>query len=134
MTALLLSLMAWGTRVSYEDLPCPIGDDIVRVYTRISSNTLGGYDSDLATYSSQGQFREFAVATCADSLFSLPAGRMSAPIDLSQHPGLTAALAEEIAALPDPSNPAVWERYGIAARMYRELGRGSSVDGGPVRP
>lgn len=123
MTALLLSLIASGTRVVYQELPCPVGDDVVRVYQLVSSNTLGGYDSDLATYASQGQFREYAVATCATSLFSLPVTLIQEPIDPALHPQLLAALTEEVAALPDPGEPAVWERYGIAARLLGELGR-----------
>jgi hypothetical protein len=129
MTALLLSLLASGTRVVYQELPCPIGDDVVRVYQLVSSNTLGGYDSDLATYASQGQFREYAVATCASSLFSLPVTRIQDPIDPARHPALLAALAEEVAALSDPDEPAVWERYGIAARMLDELGVGPLEQG-----
>ncbi len=122
MTPLLLVLTALATRVRYQDLPCPLGDDVVRVFTHISSNTQGGYDSDLAHYSSDGQFREYAVATCAENLFSLLGDDMTAPIDPDKLPALQAALAEEVAALPDPSNPTVWQRYGIAARMYQELG------------
>ena len=127
MTALLLSLISLGTRVVYQDLPCPIGDDIVRVYQFVSGNSLGGYDSDLASYSSQGQFREYGVATCAENLFSLPVNQMQNPIDAAMHDQLLAALAEEVAALPDPDEPTVWQRYGIAARMLKELG-GSTLE------
>jgi hypothetical protein len=124
MTVLLLSLLASGTRVVYQELPCPVGDDVVRVYQLVSSNTLGGYDSDLATYASQGQFREYAVATCAASLFSLPVTHIQEPIDPALQPKLLAALAQEVAALPHPEEPTVWERYGIAARMIGEMGGG----------
>ncbi len=124
MIVLLLSLIASGTRVVYQELPCPVGDDVVRVYQLVSSNTLGGYDSDLATYASQGQFREYGVATCATNLFSLPVTHIQEPIDTALHPQLLAALAEEVAALPAREEPEIWERYSIAARMIRELGRG----------
>jgi len=128
--ALLLTLALTGparaTQVAYKDQPCPVDpDDTARVYEQITANTLGGYDSDGATYSSQGQFREYAVATCTRSFFSLYGGDMGMALDAGQLSRLNGALAEERTHLADPSNPAVWERYAIAARMYRELGRGS---------
>ena len=122
MTPLFLSMISWATRVVYEEIPCPLGSDVVRVYQLVSSNTLGGYDSDLASYASQGQFREYAVATCAANLFSLPVTHIREPIAAEKHSRLQAALDEEIAALVDPAEPAVWERYAIAARMLSELG------------
>lgn len=116
---------AEATRVSFEDRPCPLdAEDTIRVFERISANTHGGFDSDGATYSSQGQFRTYAVATCSRNLFSLYAGDVGMTISAADQPRLLSALLAERAALKDPAEPQVWERYGIAARMYSELGRG----------
>lgn len=127
----MLTLLLWtwalsashATQVRYEQLPCPLDpDDTVRVYAPLAANTQGGFDSDLAQYSSGGQFRTHAVATCAQSLFSLRGEDMAAPLPPDQVGALRDALREEVAALPDPSHPAVWERYRIAARMHQILG------------
>lgn len=128
MILLLLALASpsFATRVSFEDQPCPLdAQDTIRVFERISANTHGGFDSDGASYSSQGQFRTYAVATCSQSLFSLYAGDVGLTLSAEDRQRLGLALAEERAALKDPGAPTVWERYGIAARMYGELGRGA---------
>ena len=68
---LLWPSLASATKVSVSVHPCPLGEGSVKVYEKLSSNTLGGFDSDLAAYSSKGQFREYAISTCADNLLSL---------------------------------------------------------------
>lgn len=129
LPALLLALAAaapaGATQVSYIDQPCPVDPtDTIRVYEKVSSNTMGGYDSDGADYSTKGQFRAYAVATCARTYFSVYGGDVGMTLSDAQTARLRAALTEELAHLADPQEPTVWERYGIAARMYRELGRG----------
>lgn len=125
--ALLLTLAApaGATQVSFHDRPCPVDDtDVMRVYEKVSANTHGGFDSDGASYSTRGQFRTYAVATCARTLFSVYGGDAGMELSAAQVARLQAALVEERGRLADPAEPTVWERYGIAARMYRELGRG----------
>jgi hypothetical protein len=127
MRTLLLWIWVLGTghatQVRYEQLPCPLDpDDIVRVYQHLSSNTQGGYDSDLAQYSSDGQFRTYAVATCAENLFSLRSEAMSQALPPELLPALSAALSASRDELAAPSSPQVWERYAIAARMHEILG------------
>ena len=122
---LLLASPARATQVAFADGPCPVDpDDVVRVYEKLSANTHGGFDSDGANYSTKGQFRAYAVATCARSLFSLYGGDMGMTLTDGDKARLLAALVAARAALPDPANPTVWERYAIAAAMYEELGRG----------
>ena len=133
ISALWLSLLlgqAQATRARYQELPCPLptsAGEVVRVYTLVSGNTQGGYDSDTATYASDGQFREYAVATCAESLFSLYGEDMAAlsqeGLAADQTAILKAALQAAVARLPDPANPAVWERYAIAAQIYAAMDR-----------
>ncbi|MEL6347588.1 MAG: DUF2225 domain-containing protein [Myxococcota bacterium] len=119
---LSLSSASLATRVKYQDIPCPLGEgDVVRIYERVSSNASGGFDSDLASYSSDGQFREYAVATCANSLFSLMAEDMSEPLPSGVTRKLNRALEAARAALSDPTSPRVWQRYEIAAQMYAAL-------------
>lgn len=129
LSALLGGRPAAATMVEMAEVPCALGDGVARVYEKRSSNTHGGFDSDLAHYSDRGQFREYAVSTCADNLFSLMGSDMADPamaVLVGAEPirtRLQAALQDEVSRLANPNDPQVWERYAIAARMYRELGR-----------
>ncbi len=132
MLLLALALLGHATRVAYTDLPCPLdgvpldGGGSVRVHHVLSANQHGGWDSDSASYSSRGQFREYAIATCDGNLLSMyGADVRGAAFTDAQASLLRAAVAEEVAALPDAASVEVWERYGIAARVYRELGHPS---------
>ena len=111
---------ALATQVGGGEMPCPLGGTPVKVYTRVSGNTHGGFDSDTAAYSTKGQFRTYKIATCPDSLFSLYGTDMSRPLDEADRAAATAALAKATVGLS--SKPAVWERYGIAAAIYEALG------------
>ncbi len=96
----------------------------VRIYERLSSDTHGGFDSDLAAYSSEGQYREYAVSTCTDSLFSLYGADMERlPLDAEIKGRLSARLDEIRPSFPPVERIEVWDRYRIAAEMYRVLGR-----------
>ena len=120
---LLLIATALATQVSPENMVCPLDpSDSVRVYHRASSNTHGGWDSDLAQYSSQGQWREYAIATCADSLFTLYGVDMVQELSAEQITQLQGRLAEIRPMLPqDPTQLQTWDRYLIAVEMYRVL-------------
>ena len=80
LLTLLLTAVASATRVVASELDCPVDDGSVRVFTKISSDTHGGWDSDLASYSSRGQWRAYAVSTCAKSLYSLYGSDMTDPV------------------------------------------------------
>lgn len=124
MLLLLLSLtQAHATQVSVRTLACPTGNGTVKVYDKVTANTHGGWDSDLASYSTEGQFREYAVSTCPGDLFSLY-GKDMATTTLTDEQKLAveAKLAELRAQSPDPSALQLWDRYLIAAEMYKILG------------
>ena len=125
LPALLLLLgSAAATQITVRTAPCPLGEGPVRIYEQVSADSAGGYDSDLARYSAQGQFREYAVASCADNLFSLLGEDMaSLPLDAAMKARLEARLAEVRATLPPPEEIPVWDRYRLAVEMYRTLGR-----------
>jgi hypothetical protein len=114
---------AAAIQVGARDLPCPIGSGTVRVYERLSSNASGGHDSDLAGYSSGGQWREYRVSVCTPSGFALFGEDMRTPLPLSKVSELEAALARVRSTLPNPSAPEVWDRYRVAGAMYEVLGR-----------
>ena len=91
---------------------------------QVSSDTFGGFDSDLAAYSAQGQFRQHAISTCPDNLLSLygtDIGRI--PLDEALSARLVARIEALRPSLPPPDQLEVWDRYGIAHAVYAELGR-----------
>ncbi len=113
---ILLSL-ALATQVTWHTEPCPLGEGPARVFEKVSANTHGGWDSDLASYSSEGQWREFALATCSENLYTVYARDIGQPLSPEQAKAAQARLAE-ISARTDPDTLQVWDRYLIAAEMY----------------
>ena len=124
LALLLLWTSADAARFSVRTAPCPIGGGPVRVVEQVSSDTFGGFDSDLAAYSAQGQFRQHAISTCPDNLLSLygtDIGRI--PLDEALSARLVARIEALRPSLPPPDQLEVWDRYGIAHAVYAELGR-----------
>jgi hypothetical protein len=115
--------VAAAIQVGARDVPCPVGSGTARVYERLSSNAQGGHDSDLAGYSSGGQWRAYRVASCAPSGFTLFGTDMTTPPPLAKVPALEAELARVKGTLPKPDAPEVWDRYRIAAALYAVLGK-----------
>ncbi len=120
---LIILSTAFATGVTHEEVACPHGEGQVRRYHKVSTNTLGGYDSDLASYSTRAQFREFAISTCPSSYFSA----LGKDLDMVLPPQKTAEIDQAIAASRstwvNKDNPEVWERYDTAARIAEVLGR-----------
>lgn len=126
----LTTAPAHATQVVWRSGPCPLGNDTVRVFSKVSENMLGGWDSDSAPYSANGQWRTHKISSCADSLFSLVGEEMpELQLDAATAARLEQTLSQAVRELADPANPQVWERYRIAARMYAELGRTSMFMG-----
>lgn len=119
---LMLSSLALATQLDIQVESCPTGKGTARVYTKVSANTHGGWDSDLVSYSTEGQFREYAIATCPDDLFTVYGRDMAtiSPTDeqLSQ---IGTKLSEIQKAAGDPDELEVWDRYLIAGEMYKIL-------------
>ena len=128
MIWLIQSVLAAQLSTSYVD--CPFGEpkipgsrNIAKVYTKIADNSTGGFDSDFATYASEGQWRQYQIATCDDNLFTVYGADVAMLIPADKRAAVAAALKTSVAALPDPAKPQVWERYGIAAAIYGALGK-----------
>lgn len=123
MLTVLLIATALATGVRFDEVDCPHGEGPVRHYFKVSSNTHGGHDSDLATYSTRGQFREHAVSTCPSSYFSVLGSDLDMVIPASKTALIDSAISASRATWKDRDNPMVWERYDTAARIYRALDR-----------
>lgn len=119
---LMLSSLALATQLDIHVEPCPTGNGTARIYSKVSANTHGGWDSDLVSYSTEGQFREYAIATCPEDLFTVYGQDMTkiSPTDeqLSQ---IGVKLAEIQKVTGDPDSLETWDRYLIAAEMYKIL-------------
>ncbi len=121
--------IALATDVTVRQASCPYGTGLVKIYELRSANNTGGYDSDLARYSTQGQFRTYAMSTCPDTMFSLYGEDMGETIDPNKTDAIGSALAKVLATIPHRTSPAVWDRYAIAAAMYRVLGEPPEIVG-----
>lgn len=117
----LWSTNAFATGIHTTETVCPIdNNDTVKLYFQISSNEFGGFDSDGATYSSGTQFREHAISTCTQTLFSAyPVDMQSkfSPDEIQQIKVWLSPIAEQY------TNPTPWDRYEIAAAYYRWKGK-----------
>ena len=120
---------ALATDVTVRQAACPYGSGLVKIYEVRSANNTGGYDSDLARYATQGQFRTYAMSTCPDTMFSLYGEDMGRTIDPNKKAAIDSALAKVLSTIPDRASPAVWDRYAIAAAMYRTLGEPPEIVG-----
>ena len=121
MIALITAALA--VQLSTRLATCPLGEGSAKVFERIGENHSGGYDSDLATYSSQGQWRTYALATCQSNLLTLLGSDFGMEIPASRKAAVEAALSKAVARLSNPGQPEIWERYSIAAAVYEALGR-----------
>jgi len=128
MTPLLIPLLAvlaaHATRVQVDTVACPIGGSPTKVYDKVVSNTLGGFDSDLAAYSDKGQFRQYAVSTCPDNLVSLYGRDMRKTMDDATQLRVLTAVRALQPTLPAPDDLQVWDRYVLAAAAYEAMGAG----------
>jgi hypothetical protein len=113
----LLSTTASATDVGVRELPCPFGEGTVEVYAKLSSNRLGGWDSDLANYSVGGQWRTYAISTCASNLFSFPSE--AGPSQNLKNQATQQKLVQLLdrARIEFGDKPTVWDRYEIAMRI-----------------
>lgn len=119
--ALLSTALATGVRS--DTVPCPFGNGTVKRFYKVSTNTMGGYDSDLAAYSTRGQFRAHAISTCPDNFFSILGNRLDVPILERDSGAIQSAIDEARLEWRNRDQPTVWERYDTAARIGIALGQ-----------
>jgi hypothetical protein len=128
MKRLLVMLMlapsiADATKISVSQAPCPIGEGEVKIYDKIAANTAGGFDSDLASYSSQGQFRTYAISTCGENYLSLYGPDMRAPWSSADLETMQHSIDRAATDLPSGWGESPIDRYLMAAEIYRDLGK-----------
>ena len=112
-----------ATNVGIQTTDCPLTEGVMRTFVKLSANHTGGWDSDFAEYSGGGQWREYAISTCPYDGFTLY-GEDIAPIqDEALANRLRARLEEHLVGLPPISELPVWDRYLVAAEMYKEMDR-----------
>jgi len=127
---LAVSLPASGARISTRIAHCPLDGAEARAYVQLSSNTLGGWDSDFAGYAVGGQWREYAITTCPQDYFTLYSEEFEAVRDEATLARLREVARQVRAEAPDPKVLETYDRYAIAARFYRALGRDEAFVGG----
>jgi hypothetical protein len=96
-----------------------------KVFISTASNTGGGWDPDLATYDSDAQFRNYQIATCSNSLFTMY-GMDLVKLTETERILLTDWFQDYKKNLPLPQDISTWQRYEIASDVYRKLGYDSA--------
>ncbi len=126
-------LLAWPASAQWRDpseqfgpelrrFADPLDDSVFEARSLLSTNGLGGYDSDGCSYAKGQQPRTFGIATSPTTGFSAPVGSFPTKLTASQKKAVRAVLAdfgsiETILALPASGG------YEIAAAIARVLGR-----------
>jgi len=118
-----LAAPAQAAQVTFGRTSCPLDGAETRVFEEVSQDTSGGWDSDGCRYSSASQWRTFALATCPKDLFTLEGGDFQAEFDAETLALLKAESARVLAEYPDLDAIQIWDRYAIAVRFYRILGK-----------
>jgi tetratricopeptide (TPR) repeat protein len=118
MWIFFLSQSIWAASFTMNEAPCPIGDDRVRIYDVVSDNQLGGFDSDLASYSSGEQARQYVISTCFSNFLSLYGKDMTRVIPEDKATEILSAIDAQKSTLQNPNEPKIWERYELAAISY----------------
>lgn len=88
----------------------------------LSTNGLGGFDSDGATYARGPQPRSTWVATSPTTLYSAPVERFNRTLTDDQKASLLSVLAEIGADVDDARKLSHTERYELAAAVAEHLG------------
>ena len=127
--ALCLSPVATATQIGVQVGTCPLDGAPVKVNHQLATNTHGGYDSDLCSYASNGQWRTYAVATCEKDLFSLLASDFDVVRDEATTKALLAESKAVQAQIKDIDALEAWDRQAIAVRFYRVLGKDDATLG-----
>ena len=127
MLSLLLGFfsIASATGIHSEQVPCPIGKDVAKIFFVLSSNEYGGYDSDGATYSSGMQYRNYEISTCSQNLYSALGSDMGTRWSDTEEKEILAIIAQTKSGFQKPKLPETWERYEIAIEIYRWQGKDS---------
>jgi hypothetical protein len=117
---LLAASPAQATRVAVTSVQCPLDGTAVRVHEKLSGDNRGGWDSDMARYSSDGQWRAYAISTCPSEFLTL-LGKDFERIKPDQLGAVEAVLAPWRTKYSAADLIPTWERYEIAADVYRAL-------------
>ncbi len=122
-----LSMQAEAAKMTVREIKCPFEEDSVRIFSLVSDNQTGGYDSDLAIYSSGQQFRSVAVSTCYNNLFSFYGKDKGIKINSNQRKAVKNAIRKTKKTFQNPNDPKVWERYALAESVYSTLNKPAYV-------
>ena len=106
----------------------PLDGQVFETLVPISTNGLGGFDSDGCTHAKGVQARSFAIATSPSTLYSAPLDRFSRPIAPSAREGLT-QLLRELAGGETAEELGPTRRFELAAAVADYLGDDSYVVG-----
>jgi hypothetical protein len=120
---LIAAPVAQATEVGWRIVPSPLDGTPSKVHELRATNVQGGFDSDLCRYSTRGQWRTYALATSPSDLFTVYNEDFEQVRDEHVTVALKAEAQRARAGISDPDALEVWDRYALAARFYRILGK-----------
>jgi len=123
LIAWLWASPALATQLAAVEVPCPGGEATATYNKLISQNTLGGWDSDGAKYSTAGQYRTHALSACPDSGLTLFGQDLAAGLGEHHWEALRPVAETLSSGGADGAALEVWDRYERAAAFYSALGR-----------
>ena len=98
-----------------ETMTCPVDDTAVEAVRPVSTNALGGIDSDFCQYAKGGQPREHGVATCPTCHYSALVDGFERPLGDGQRAALLEMLGNATQGLAGEGELNPWDRYQLAA-------------------
>jgi len=125
-----LSQSAHG-RTATDEVVCPVDGTVVPVSRPVSTNALGGTDSDFCQYASGEQARQHGVATCPTCFFSARLSSFHDPLTDADRRALREMLRSAVPPTVSVEDMEAWDRYQLAALCAGILGR-STFDRGDL--
>jgi len=112
-----------ASRTATDEVVCPVDGTTITVERPVSTNALGGTDSDFCQYASGDQARQHGVATCPTCFFSARLSEFEGALTDAQRKALQEMLRSAIPPGTGVERMEVWDRYQLAALCSGVLGR-----------
>lgn len=112
--ALALAAVALGAGLLPDAFVCPVDGTGFEALRPLSSNALGGTDSDYCQYAKGGQAREHSVAVCPSCYYTARLEEFDRPLSDDQRAKLLAMLGTATEGFPPPDQLEPWDRYQLA--------------------
>ena len=112
-------------RTAEGEVICPLDGTEISVSRPVSTNALGGTDSDFCQYASGEQPRQHDVATCPTCFYSATLSSFDGSLTDAQRRALQEMLRSAVPPSQSAAALEVWDRYQLAALCAGVLDQGA---------